>query len=88
MTLRELIEIADEGYSQSGLFPILAYHEDPESEHGDTLAKWIALELANTYDAEETDEGQLSDACDAILSAADQLQAVHDALSRGVQHGP
>jgi len=24
----------------------------------------------------------------AILSAADQLQAVHDALSRGVQHGP
>lgn len=82
MTLRELIEVADEGYSQNGQFPILTYHEDPESEHGDTLAKWVAIELANTYDADETDEEQLSEACDAIMSAINQLQVVYDELSR------
>src|SRR5512137_2491609 len=46
LILDELIAIADEGYSD-GL--VLAYHEEPDGEHGDTLAKFVAVDLADTF---------------------------------------
>lgn len=48
---------------------------------GDTLAQFIAQEIADTYDAEASDGEQIAAAVKAMQSAADDLQAVAHALS-------
>jgi hypothetical protein len=50
-------------------------------EGGDTLAEFIARELADTYDPEASDGEQIATAVKAMQSAADDLQAVAMALS-------
>jgi hypothetical protein len=48
---------------------------------GDTLAQFIAFELAETYDTDQPDGDQLAAAISSMQHAADELQAVADALS-------
>jgi len=48
---------------------------------GDTLAEFIAVELADTYDEEADDAEQIASAVRAMQSAADDLSAVAHALS-------
>lgn len=48
---------------------------------GDTLAQFIAQELADTYDEDASDNEQIAAAVKAMQSAADDLQAVACALS-------
>lgn len=78
MELKELIRLADKAYDEDGL--VMAYHEDPEGNHGDTLAKFIALELAGTFDAEANDLNQLNEATRVIGVACQQLNRVHGHL--------
>ena len=49
---------------------------------GDTLAEFIAVELAETYDEAATDEEQLDEAVRVMSRAADDVQAVADALAK------
>ena len=48
---------------------------------GDTLARFIAVELAETFDAKASDGDQIATACRAMQTAADELAAVAHALS-------
>ena len=53
MTLNRIIEIANAAYPDDF---IAQYHENPDLEHGDTLAKFLVVELTETYDEGATDE--------------------------------
>ncbi len=77
MRLSEIIAIADRVYPD-GL--VQAYFEAPEGQHGDTLAKFIAVELREVYDAEAGSEEQLSEAVRAMRRAKDELENVLAAL--------
>ena len=48
---------------------------------GDTLAQFIAFELADTYDPDADDGTQIATAVKAMQTAADDLQTVAQALS-------
>ena len=80
MTLNDIIKIADEAYGPDGC--VLAYHQDPEGEHGDTLAEFIAIELReNFYESVSDDEPvsdaeQMDEAARVMVSALRQLAAV------------
>lgn len=73
MTLKTLIQIASTGYP-GGL--IKQYHEEPETEHGDHLAAFIANELKETFDPEADDIDQLSEAMDKMEKAIGEINGV------------
>ncbi len=77
MTLQELISVASSGYPD-GL--IEQYFEEPKGNHGDSLAKFIMLELSETFDAEATDEEQVLAAIHQMRRARDELDSVISAL--------
>jgi len=83
MTLKQIIDIADAAYPDGfvGL-----YAKQPKKNHGDTLAKFIYLELKDTYAPELSGPRQLSLARRAIANAIDELQTVLDALGRRPKH--
>lgn len=75
MTLDEIITIADEAYPD-GLVGM--WHAG--SEPGDTLAKFIAVELKDTYYSGASSEAQLREALRVMETARDQLNDVIAAL--------
>lgn len=79
MTLKEIINVADRVYPD-GL--VGDCHREPEEDHGDTLAKFIAVELKETYDEKATDIEQLVEALRAMKTAARELQSVVDEFER------
>lgn len=86
MTLNELIKIADEAYSagagmSAGL--VTAYHENPDKNHGDGLARFIAMELHDTYDPAATTRAQLLEVNRALSVAAHQLESTASAFADG-----
>jgi hypothetical protein len=84
MTLNQLICRAASTYSDA---MILEYwdleHEQPRKnpDGGDTLAQFIAFELAETFDPDADDGTQIATAVKAMQRAADELGAVAHALS-------
>lgn len=78
MNIDKLIEIADKGYSDSYL--IQGYFQDPDGEHGDTLAEFIARELQETLDPEASDTDQLLTAMDQMEKAQTEISGVIQAL--------
>ena len=82
MKLSEIIAIADREYPD-GL--VQAHFEDPDGQHGDTLAEFIALELQDVYDADAGDEDQWSEAARAIRRARDELDSVLSALEGEIE---
>lgn len=86
MTVIELAQRIDSAYDPTGETLISDYfgkdgrvREDHPA--GDTLAEFIARELADTYDATATTEEQLETARDVMADAAEELNRVVDALS-------
>lgn len=79
MELEKIIKAADEAYPD-GL--VKAYHDEPEGKFGDTLAKFIAIELAETNDPERDEEAQFRDAINVMESAHHQIKEVINALYR------
>ena len=77
MKLSKLFEIVDEVYADS---MIELYAKDPEGRHGDTLAKFIVMELTDTYDPEDTSEGQRAEAVRVMEMARNDLDTVIAAL--------
>ena len=77
MHIDRLISIASSAYPD-GL--VGEYHIDPKGDYGDGLAKFVALELKDTFDPEASDIGQLEEASKAIGRAVKELQDVEAAL--------
>lgn len=87
MTLDELIAIVDSGYGDG---VVRNYHEDRDGDHGDILAKFIAVEVAETFDGDSSDADQFSEA-ERVLERAqeDIARALHalDMARRGLEFG-
>ena len=77
MKQSEIIAIADRAYPDA---LAQAYFENPDGRHGDTLARFIAIELQEVYDAEASDEDQWSEAARVMRRARDELDNVLAAL--------
>jgi hydroxymethylpyrimidine/phosphomethylpyrimidine kinase len=86
MDINRIMEIADEAYDADGVISCYwdakrrKVRRKPLHGMGDTLARFIAIELAETYDPSATDDEQRDVAARAIQKAADQCSAVADAL--------
>lgn len=77
MTLKELIDIVDEAYPDG---VVGQCHADPAGDHGDTLAKFVEVELRETFDPDVGTRDQLVEALRVMETARDELQGVVDAL--------
>jgi hypothetical protein len=77
MKLEELIKIADDAYPDGF---VKQYYDDPQGNHGDSLARFIAFEIIETYDEDGTDENQLAQAIHTIANGRDELDRVLEAL--------
>ena len=85
MKLNDLIRIAAAGYPDA---QVLEYWDfegaKPRSnpDGGDTLARFVALELAETFDSETTNDQQISESVRVLTRAVDDLKAVIGAIER------
>ena len=77
MTLNEIIKVASDAYPD-GLVEL--YHTNPSGNHGDGLARFIAVELKETYDAAASAGNQIYEAWRTMRLARAELDAVCDAL--------
>ena len=77
MKLLEIIKIADEAYGDD---LIMQYHKDRDREHGDSLAKFIAIELEETYDDSTDRQEQLYEARRVMNRALEDVGRVLAAL--------
>lgn len=73
MKLKEIIKIASDSYSDD---LIMQYYEYPDEGHGDGLARFIALELQETYDEDVTEQEQIAEAYRVMENARDQIEDV------------
>ena len=73
MKLKDIIKIASDAYSD-GL--IEQYFNTPSGDFGDSLAKFIAMEIKDTYDPAATDNKQLFEAYRVIESIKRQVANV------------
>jgi hypothetical protein len=86
MTLNELINKASAAYSD-GLIAVEYWDFKRECPRrnpkgGDTLALFIATEIADTYDPEATDEKQINEVLRVLSMAKDDLESVREAFTR------
>lgn len=77
MKLESLIEAASAGYPD-GL--VQQYYDEPGENHGDSLAKFIMIELSETFDEDAGDEDQLLTAIRQLRRARNELETVIAAL--------
>jgi hypothetical protein len=75
MNLNEMIELVNDGYPDH----LVSAQWDPENEvlplapQGDSLAYFIASELASTFDKDATDEMQINEAIRRMKVATGEL---------------
>ena len=75
MTLESIIEIANDVYGDR---LVELYFKNGDGRYGDTLAKFIAAELEDTYEHQASDYAQYTMAMKVMENAANQL---HDIAS-------
>jgi len=73
LKLESLIEAASAGYPD-GL--VQQYYDEPEENHGDSLAKFIMIELSETFDEEAPDDDQVETAIHQLTRARNELETV------------
>lgn len=81
MTLKELIDIVDDVYPDG---VIGQWHADPDGNHGDMLAKFIEIELRETFNSDVSTHDQLIEALRVMETARDELQEVVDVLEEAL----
>ena len=85
MKLNELINRAAVGYPDAQLLEYWdSAHERPRNNRdgGDTLARFIVIEMAETFDPDASDEEQINEAVRVINRAIADMQAVIEQLLR------
>ena len=83
MTLNQLVCRAASAYPDAYVLEYWnAETQEPKENPlgGDTLAQFIAIELADTFDEEADDDKQIAEAVRVMQSAADDLNSVARAL--------
>ena len=86
MDINEIIRIADKAYDKDEV--VLGYwnplsrqvRNKPLNGEGDTLARFVCVEIAETYDEDFSDKEQLEIAGKAMKKASEQLKKVMLAL--------
>ena len=81
MDVKEILDIANTGYPDS--FLEKHYNDKGEllpNEWGDTLARFVVVEIIGTYDDNLTDEEQLEEAIRVISGGESDLNQVCEAL--------
>ena len=88
MTINDLINKAAEGYTDSQLLMYWTgfgnrahFYDNPDG--GDGLARFIVLELSETFDPEACREDQLAEAVRVMTNASRDVQGVIEALQGG-----
>ena len=84
MTLNQLVCRASSVYPDAYVLQYWDLKKQQPKQNpqgGDTLAQFVAHELADSFDEEATDAEQIATAVKVMQSAADDLQAVADAIS-------
>jgi hypothetical protein len=84
MKLKQIIEIADQAYSDDGAVERAFEAETGSIDEllvGDSLAVFIAREIKETYDPDTTRENQLDEAYRVMSVAHEQLENVLNALA-------
>lgn len=78
MTILEILNAADDGYPDHFLVNYYDTKTGKLDEYGsgDTLAKFIVLELIETFVAQDTDEEQIDEAMRVMERARDNLAGV------------
>lgn len=80
LTLIELLKMANRGYPDG----FLSEYYDNTGKHrvgdGDTLAKFIVLELRDTFDADTTRDEQIEEAHRVLNNAIRDLEGVIQAI--------
>lgn len=81
MTIKQLLDKANEGYPDGYLE---MFYDDKGNENkrgvGDTLAKFIVIELIETFDPEADNDAQINEAVRVMENAVRDLQATISAL--------
>ena len=81
MDVKEILDIANTGYPDS--FLEVYYNDKGEllpNEGGDSLARFVVIEIIETYDDNLTDEEQLEEAIRVISAGESDLSQVREAL--------
>lgn len=89
MTLREIIELANEGYERATQEPLLPYAKPDGTSTdklGDTLALFIVRELGDVYDSKASDMENLTEARRVMYRAIRDLNAVYKEFNGKLEH--
>ena len=81
MKIYRLIQIASDAYGDD---LIRQYFDEPGENHGDLLAAFIAAEIKETFEPDETDQDQLDKAARVLENAKAQIESVIEALLRRI----
>lgn len=73
MKLIEIMKVASSAYPDD---LIMRYHKNPKHDFGDTLAKFLAAEIAETYDKDKSDFEQWTATLLVVSKACDDLHKV------------
>ena len=78
MKIEELIKIIDKGYPNG---KVAEYFKDINGNYGDGLARFIAVEIAETFDPDASKEDQIEMAIKEMEADANEINRVICALS-------
>lgn len=93
MTLKKIIDIADKTYPD-GLIGLYFNEKTGRAKkttspgYGDGLARFICMELCETYDKDASDEKQLAEAIRVMETAQREVQDVVTALHKTQERIP
>lgn len=82
--LSHVIQVANNAYGDD---LVAQYHEDPDGEFGDTLAKFIVRELVDAVEGETTHGGFIA-GINRMERAGDQLMDVAESLKTALNEQP
>jgi hypothetical protein len=82
MTLKELLDKANEGYPDGAMAEYYDENGQPKAGSGDMLAEFVVEEIAETFNESKDDKAQVSEAIRVVSQAIDDLTAVEQALHK------
>lgn len=88
MTIKELLDLANQGYPDGYLSEYYDSQGQRKDGFGDTLAQFIVAELIETFDPAASSAEQLAEAIRALERAQEALSQVLNALDRAMPEEP
>lgn len=79
MTLNQLMDIVSNAYEDGWI--VKAYAEDRNGDYSDGLARFIAVEIEETFVHDGSDEEQITEAYRVIANAHVELEQILNALA-------